>query len=130
MQQAFSAIFGQGSWIIIGSLSAFIIGQIADVFVFHKIKKMTGERLIWLRATGSTLVSQLIDSFVVLFIAFYVGQGWSLKLVSAICVLNYIYKFMMAILMTPLIYLVHNRIEKYLGADLAGEMRQAAMTDS
>ncbi|MFN5379930.1 MAG: queuosine precursor transporter [Bacteroidota bacterium] len=130
MQQAFSAIFGQGSWIIIGSLSAFIIGQIADVFVFYKIKKMTGERLIWLRATGSTLVSQLIDSFVVLFIAFYVGQGWSLKLVSAICVLNYIYKFMMAILMTPLIYLVHNRIEKYLGADLAGEMRQAAMTDS
>lgn len=130
MQKAFVAIFGQGSWIIMGSLVAFIIGQLVDVLVFHKIKIVTGEKFIWLRATGSTLISQLIDSFVVLFIAFYIGQGWSFKLVMAICVLNYIYKFLMAILMTPLIYLLHHRIEKYLGPQLANEMRVAAMGKS
>jgi uncharacterized integral membrane protein (TIGR00697 family) len=127
MQSAFVAIFGQGSWIIIGSLTAFIIGQLVDVFVFHKIKILTGDKAIWLRATGSTLVSQLMDSFVVLFVAFYIGQGWDLKLVLAICVVNYIYKFLMALFMTPLIYLLHHRIEIYLGPQLANEMRTAAM---
>ncbi len=71
--EAYRVILGQGSWIIIGSLAAFLLGQILDVMVFHSIKRVTGERAIWLRATGSTLVSQLIDSFVVLFIAFYIG---------------------------------------------------------
>jgi len=67
---AFQKIFGQGQRIIIGSLTAFLIGQLVDVFVFQKLKKMTGSRYLWLRATGSTVVSQFIDSFVVLYIAF------------------------------------------------------------
>jgi uncharacterized integral membrane protein (TIGR00697 family) len=62
MQTSFAAIFGQGMWIIIGSLVAFLVSQLVDVWVFQKIKKKTGERKIWLRATGSTLVSQLVDS--------------------------------------------------------------------
>ncbi|MFT4092308.1 MAG: queuosine precursor transporter [Niabella sp.] len=132
---AYRIILGQGSWIIIGSLAAFLLGQILDVAVFHSIKKATGEKAIWLRATGSTLVSQLIDSFVVLFIAFYIGprvsanQGapWSLGLVMAICAGNYIYKFIIAIVMTPVIYLVHGLIERYLGAELAAEMKKGAM---
>lgn len=135
---AYRVILGQGSWIIIGSLAAFLLGQVLDVMVFHSIKKATGEKAIWLRATGSTLVSQLIDSFVVLFIAFYIGprvsanQGepWSLSLVLAICVGNYIYKFIVAVVMTPVIYLVHGVIEKYLGAGLAAEMKRDAMRRS
>ncbi|MBO9593648.1 MAG: queuosine precursor transporter [Niabella sp.] len=132
---AYRVMLGQGSWIIIGSLSAFLLGQILDVAVFHRIKKITGEKAIWLRATGSTLISQLIDSFLVLFIAFYIGprvssnQGepWSLVLVLSICVGNYIYKFIIAVIMTPVIYWVHNAIEKYLGHDLAAQMKQDAM---
>lgn len=132
---AFRGIFGQGLWIIIGSIVAFGIGQLLDVFVFHKIKKVTGEKNIWLRATGSTLVSQLVDSFVVLFIAFYVGkriqtgQGdpWSLHQVLVTGTGNYIYKFVIAIVLTPVIYLVHGWIEKYLGHDTASKMKQAAM---
>ena len=58
MQAAFSSIFGQGMWIIVGSLMAFLISQLLDVWVFHKIKKLTGEKMVWLRATGSTVVSQ------------------------------------------------------------------------
>jgi queuosine precursor transporter len=135
--KAYRAIFGQSSWIIIGSLVAFLVGQILDVFVFHKIKQATGEKRIWLRATGSTLVSQFVDSFIVLFIAFYIGprlsgnqaQPWSLGLVMTICVGNYIYKFVMAVILTPVIYLVHNIIEKYLGPQLAAEMKQAAMRE-
>ncbi len=132
---AFRGIFGQGLWIIIGSIIAFLIGQLLDVFVFHRIRKMTGEKYIWLRATGSTLISQLIDSFVVLFIAFYIGkrlqqgQGdpWSIHQVLVTGTGNYIYKFLVAILLTPVIYLIHNVIEKYLGHDTASEMKKAAM---
>lgn len=127
MQDAFGGIFGQGMWIILGSLTAFLVSQIVDVTVFHRIKKVTGEKWIWLRATGSTLVSQLVDSFVVLFIAFKIGNNWSWQLVLAICLVNYLYKFTMAIILTPVIYFIEKRIEKYLGKDTAHRMKQAAM---
>jgi uncharacterized PurR-regulated membrane protein YhhQ (DUF165 family) len=126
---AFKLVFGQGLWIIIGSLIAFLIGQIIDITVFQRIKKITGEGRIWLRATGSTLISQFIDSFVVLFIAFYIGADWSLQLVLAIGVVNYIYKFLMAILLTPLLYAVHYVIERYLGAEKASAMKHEAMLE-
>ena len=127
MSKAFNGVFGQGMWIILGSLLAFLVSQLVDVTVFHKIKKHTGEKKVWLRATGSTLVSQLVDSFIVLFIAFKIGKGWSWQLVLAICLVNYAYKFTMAILLTPLIYLVEKRIEIYLGHETAHKMKQAAM---
>lgn len=127
MQDAFGGIFGQGMWIIAGSLIAFLVSQMVDVTVFHKIKKRTGQKWVWLRATGSTLVSQLVDSFIVLFIAFKIGNGWSWKLVLAICLVNYLYKFTMAIILTPLIYFAENRIDQYLGHETARKMKLAAM---
>ena len=126
MNLAFTRIFGQGLWIIAGSVIAFLIGQLIDVIVFHKIRRATGEHKIWLRATGSTLVSQFIDSFVVLVIAFHIGSDWDLVRVLAIGVVNYIYKFTMAILLTPVIYGVHFLIERYLGPQLSQEMKKAA----
>lgn len=130
MQTAFTGVFGQGMWIILGSLVAFLVSQIVDVTVFHKIKKITGEKWVWLRATGSTVISQLVDSFVVLFIAFKIGNGWSWQLVLAICLVNYTYKFLMAIILTPLIYLLESVIENYLGHETAREMKMAAMRKS
>ena len=127
MSKAFNSIFGQGMWIIFASITAFLVSQIVDVTVFHKIKKVTGEKKVWLRATGSTLISQLVDSFIVLFIAFKIGKGWSWQLVLAICVVNYLYKFTMAIILTPLIYVAERRIEKYLGSEVTHQMKQAAM---
>lgn len=127
MPSAFNSIFGQGMWIIAGSLVAFLVSQIIDVTVFHKIKKITGQKKVWLRATGSTLISQLVDSFIVLFIAFKLGRGWSWQLVLAICLVNYAYKFSMAIILTPLIYFVEGQIDKYLGKDKAMKMKRAAM---
>jgi uncharacterized integral membrane protein (TIGR00697 family) len=124
MNNAFLAIFGQGMWIIVGSIVAFLIGQMVDVVIFHRIKKMTGERLLWLRATGSTLASQFIDSFVVIFIAFYINPqyNWSWQMVAAIGIVNYSYKFVVAILMTPLLYLVHNIIDRFLGKELSSKL--------
>jgi hypothetical protein len=128
MNNAFAGVFGQGMWIIVGSIVAFIIGQVADVMIFHRIKRITGERALWLRATGSTLVSQFIDSFVVIFIAFYLNPQyhWSWQMVAAIGLVNYTYKFVVAILMTPILYLVHGLIDGYLGKDLSQRMIKMA----
>ena len=127
---AFRLVFGQGLWIIVGSLVAFLVGQFLDVYIFHRIKKVTGEKKIWLRATGSTLVSQFVDSFVVLLIAFYIGADWSLVLVLAIGVVNYCYKFFMAIILTPVIYLAHYIIDQYLGEERASELKLRAVQRS
>ncbi len=134
---AFAGIFGQSQAIIVASIAAFLFSQLLDVAIFHRIKRATGERSIWLRATGSTLVSQFIDSFVVLFIAFYIAPRltgsvapWSFSLVMAICIGNYLYKFLVAVLMTPVIYLVHAVIERYLGSERAEQLKQAAMGEA
>ncbi|MCH2043868.1 MAG: queuosine precursor transporter [Saprospiraceae bacterium] len=127
MQDAYSNVFGQSLWIIVGSLVAFLVGQLADVFVFHRIKKVTGEQKIWLRATGSTLVSQLIDSFVVLYIAFGIGSDWSMVKILSIGFMNYTYKFIVAIALTPVLYWVHGIIDRYLGEELAQELKEKAM---
>lgn len=126
MNLAFSRIFGQGLWIIIGSVIAFLIGQLVDVIIFHRIRKITGEKKMWLRSTGSTLVSQLVDSFVVLIIAFYIGSNWDLGRVLAIATVNYMYKSFMAIVLTPVIYGVHHLIESYLGDDEAYALKLEA----
>ncbi|MBS1665463.1 MAG: queuosine precursor transporter [Bacteroidetes bacterium] len=125
MQTAFDAIFGQSNRIIIGSIVAFLVSQIIDVTVFHWIKKKTGDKHLWLRATGSTLISQLWDSYIVLFIAF--GGKFSWQQILAIGMMNYTYKFAIAIILTPLIYFVEKPIEKYLGHDTAFKMKRAAM---
>jgi queuosine precursor transporter len=124
MDTAFNKILGQGQRIIIGSLVAFIVGQLVDVFVFQRLRKATGSKWLWLRATGSTLVSQLVDSFVVLFIAFY--GVFSNQQIVAIGITNYIYKFSVAILLTPLIYLGHSMIDNYLGKQNAQKISEDA----
>ncbi|MFZ4059504.1 MAG: queuosine precursor transporter, partial [Ferruginibacter sp.] len=136
MEKAYQSVLGQGGRIIIGSLAAFIISQLVDVYAFHKIKAATGEKRLWLRATGSTLISQFIDSYVVLFIAFYIGSRfgasegdfkWSFTLFLAVGTINYIYKSVVALLLTPVLYIVHEWIEKYLGKETAAEMKAEAM---
>ncbi|MHA8066209.1 queuosine precursor transporter [Aquirufa sp. ROCK2-A2] len=111
---AYSKIFRQGLGIIAGSISAFLVSQLIDAYVFENIKNRTGKKYIWLRATGSTLISQLIDSILVIGIAFYVFGNWTLSEWMNVSFNNYLYKFLIAILFTPLLYLAHFLIEKYL----------------
>ena len=126
---AFNTIFTQGMGIIVGSIFAFLIGQLLDVFVFHKLRRFTGKGMIWLRATGSTLVSQLVDSFLVLFIAFYVFGQWPIEQILSVGAINYVYKFVVAVAITPLLYLAHFLIDKYLGKAKAEEMMAEAAKD-
>jgi uncharacterized integral membrane protein (TIGR00697 family) len=127
MQAAFSNIFGQGMWTIAGSVTAFLVGQLIDVAVFHRIRMLTGERWIWLRATGSTAVSQLVDSFVVLYIAFVIGpQKWPIPLFMAVASVNYAYKLLMAILLIPLIYVTRVLIRGYLGTAASEHLQETA----
>ena len=130
---ACNTIFLQSTGIIIGSVFAFLIAQLLDVFIFQKIKKITKGKFIWLRATGSTLISQLIDSFIVLIIAFYFlapeGKEWSINQIFVVGLDNYTFKFFVAILITPVIYLSHFIIDSYLGKDLASKAKEIALKD-
>jgi uncharacterized integral membrane protein (TIGR00697 family) len=130
MQAAFANVFGQGLWTIGGSLTAFLVGQLIDVGIFHRIRAATGERWIWLRATGSTAVSQLVDSFVVLYVAFVLGpQQWPVPLFLAVGTVNYAYKLAAAVALIPLIYLMRRAIERYLGAEQAARLKREAAAD-
>lgn len=128
MDLAFNSVLGQGLRIIAGSLTAFLVAQLVDVYIFQKLRRVTGNRWLWLRATGSTLVSQLVDSFVVLFIAFY--GIFSNDQIIAIGITNYIYKFSVAILLTPVIYLGHYLIDHYLGKENASKISENAAKES
>ncbi len=128
MNFAFNKIFGQGQRIILGSLFAFLLGQLVDVYVFQRMRKITGSKMLWLRATGSTLVSQLVDSFVVLYIAF--AGIFSNSQLIAIGLTNYLYKFAVAILLTPAIYAGHYFIDRYLGKEHANTLSEEAAAGS
>lgn len=111
---AFELVFGQSMWIILGSVTAFLISQLIDVTVFIFLKNKTQSKHIWLRATGSTIVSQLIDSFVVLAIGFYLPGKISLSEFWKMGVTGYGGKLIIAILLTPFIYAGHFLIHSYL----------------
>jgi len=123
---AFNQIFRQGLGIMIGSIVAFLIGQLLDVTVFSWLRRRTGSKHIWLRATGSTLFSQLIDSFIVIFIAFYIFGNWSVTQILQVGTINYVYKGIVALLMTPILYVAHYLIDSYLGKDYAHYMVEEA----
>jgi queuosine precursor transporter len=110
----FRAVFGQSQLIIVGSITAFLVSQLIDVSIFHFFKRRTGERKIWLRSTGSTVISQLFDSFIVLGIAFWIPGIMDTKTFLLSAMAGYSVKLAIAVLMTPMIYLGHNLIDNYI----------------
>jgi uncharacterized integral membrane protein (TIGR00697 family) len=111
---AYNKVFGQAQMVIVGSICAFLVSQLLDASLFSWIKSKTGDRFIWLRSTGSTLVSQLIDSYIVLYIGFVLPGSLSFVDFMTIAPTNYVLKIIIAILLTPLIYLGHYLIKRYL----------------
>ena len=129
-EDQFRAVFGPSLWIIAGSLTAFLLSQLIDVAVFWLIRRKTGHRLIWLRATGSTVVSQLIDTFVVSGIAFLIPGKISLNEYFNLAFTGYIFKFLVALAITPLIYLGHAAVKQYLGHEASEHLVQEASKSS
>ena len=113
----FQIVFGQSQWIIIGSIVAFLISQLVDVYIFWLFRKRTGNKMIWLRSTGSTVVSQLIDTFVVQFIAFVLPGKWAFDEFLRNAAWGYSFKLLVAICLIPLIYIGHFAINKFLKKD-------------
>lgn len=122
--EAFNTVFGASGRIIVGSLVAYLIGQLADITLFHWLRRLTEGRMLWLRATGSTFGSQFLDTLIVLTVAF-AGQ-LRFQEILAITLFNYGYKFIIAIVITPLIYLFHWVMDRYLGSETAAEMIEQA----
>lgn len=112
--RSFTLVFGQAQMVIIGSIIAFLTSQLLDAIVFEKIKNRTGNRFVWLRSTGSTVLSQLIDSYIVLYIGFVLPGALTIEQFLTLAPTNYILKLLIAISLTPLIYVGHYVIRKYL----------------
>jgi len=110
----FHRVFLQSQWIMAGSLVAFLVSQFLDVWIFTRIRSLTGKRFIWLRATGSTLISQGIDTFLVQGVAFYLPGQISFQEWMSIASNSYVFKLGIALSITPLLYLGHALIDRYL----------------
>ncbi len=117
--EQFTTVFGQSMWIIVGSITAFLLSQLTDVMIFNYFKRKTGNKKIWLRATGSTIFSQLIDSFIVLGIAFWLPGKINFETFITSALTGYIFKLGLAITLTPLIYVGHTIINNYLQKGLS-----------
>jgi hypothetical protein len=129
---SFATVFIQSQWIIVGSITAFLLAQLIDVTVFWMIRRRTGHGLLWLRATGSTVVSQLIDTFVVGFIGLYVphvinaNRGVDFATFVNASTSGYLFKLAVAVGVTPLLYGVHAIIDRALGEDEAEALIESA----
>jgi uncharacterized integral membrane protein (TIGR00697 family) len=128
MQRGYEIALGQTTSIVLASLCAFALAQWLDVQVFTWLRRNTGGKYLWLRAQGSTVVSQLVDTFAVIFLAFVgipllVGnEPWSLVDAAAVSLTNYVYKFLIAVGITPLLYVVHAAVDAYLGKETAAAL--------
>lgn len=121
-QESFNQVFGTGMYMIVGSLIAFVVSQLTDVGVFWVIRNKTGSNMLWLRATGSTVVAQLIDTFIVQFVAFVIPGVWTMNEFLENASFGYLFKLGVALLLIPIIYLAHILIDKYLGEKHAEEI--------
>src|SRR5690349_89069 len=134
VQSAYRLALGQTWSIVVASMIAFLIGQWLDAQVFTWLRRKTGGRLLWLRSQGSTVLSQWVDSYVVILLAFVViptltggseakgNAPWAIGGALAVATTNYVYKFVIAVCSTPVLYFVHGSVHGWLGKELAERM--------
>lgn len=108
-------IFGGASWLFVASIAAFLIGQFLDISVFQFWKRLTESRHLWLRATGSTILSQLVDTVTINTIFWGPVAGKTPGWIAAKIGREYVIKLVVAVALTPLIYALHSAIERWLG---------------
>ncbi|MCK6650043.1 MAG: queuosine precursor transporter [Bacteroidia bacterium] len=128
--EQFTAVFGQSMWIIVASIIAFLLSQLIDVSIFWLLRDKTGGKMIWLRSTGSTIISQLIDTFVVLGIAFWLPGKMNTATFINAALTGYTFKLIIAVALTPLIYAGHAAIDKYFGDEQAQAVLKHAAEES
>lgn len=124
--EVFNKVFGSSLLLIVGSITAFFVSQVLDVWLFWFIRNLTGEKMIWLRSTGSTVISQLFDSYIVLGIGFWLPGIFTFDQFLVIGITNYAFKLIIAVGLTPMIYLMHGIIERYLGDEAHDIVKHSA----
>ncbi|MES2629704.1 MAG: queuosine precursor transporter [Bacteroidota bacterium] len=127
---AFNSVFGQTSWLIFASIIAFVVSQMVDVSIFWLLREKTGKKMIWLRSTGSTIISQLIDSFVIGGIGFYLPGKLTFDQYVNASGTAYAFKVIVAVGLTPMIYAGHALIDRYLGDEAEQAIASAARSST
>jgi uncharacterized integral membrane protein (TIGR00697 family) len=113
-QELFARAFGWSSRLYVASLTAYMVGQLLDIGMFQVFLRLTGHRFLWLRATGSTVVSQAVDSLVVNFVLLSGTKPIEFVLTAARN--GYLVKLVLAVGLTPLLYLGRGVFLRYLEA--------------
>jgi uncharacterized integral membrane protein (TIGR00697 family) len=112
-QEGFRNVFSASQRMILASLIAYLASQLVDIAVFYQLKRRTGQRMLWLRATGSTLISQLLDTCTVNLVAWFGVLPWATLL--NIVMASYAIKLLVAVGLTPAIYAGHALVERWVG---------------
>jgi len=118
---SFEVVFGSSSVMYIASILAFLAGSMLDIALFGVLKRLTGQRMVWLRSTGSTVVSQVFDSLIVTWLFFHglpmlLGQQAApLDFVLRTAATGYVLKFFIAVALTPGIYAGRWALRKWFG---------------
>lgn len=101
----FGLVFGSSLRILLASVVAFFLSQLHDVWAFEWWRKKTAGRHLWLRNNASTLVSQALDTFIFMMIAFYgAAPGYTLGFILELAAPYYVFKAVFALLDTPFVY--------------------------
>jgi uncharacterized integral membrane protein (TIGR00697 family) len=107
----FKSVFGWSTRLYVASLTAYLIGQLLDISIFFLLRRLTGHRFLWLRSTGSTVVSQAVDSLVVSFV--FLSGSKSMGYILRTARNGYLVKLVLAVGLTPLIYLGHGILRRH-----------------
>jgi uncharacterized integral membrane protein (TIGR00697 family) len=116
-QTEYAKVFGGSAQLFLASMVAYLIGQFLDIHLFHFWKGLTASRHLWLRSTGSTVFSQAVDTITINVIFGRVTAGWQWGFIGAKIGREYVIKFLVALLLTPLIYAAHGAIVRGLGIE-------------
>ena len=118
-QSEYAKVFGGSAQLFVASMVAYLVGQFLDIQVFQFWKAITQSRHLWLRSTGSTIFSQAIDTVTINLIFGRVTAGWGWGFIGAKIGREYVIKFVVAVLLTPVIYAVHGAVVRGLGIEPA-----------
>jgi uncharacterized integral membrane protein (TIGR00697 family) len=105
-QESFAETLGASTGVVAGSLLAYLVSQNWDVVVFDRLRRYTAGDSLWLRNIASTVSSQFIDTLIFITVAFSLFQGLPLDTVLGLILGQYLFKLGLAVLDTPVVYLV------------------------
>lgn len=114
MQTAYESVFTLPGFLISASMLAYLVSQLIDVRIFHFLKNLTNGKKLWLRNNISTICSQLVDTIIVNTIFLYLGLNLEWSTVIEIIIASYIFKVLIAMLDTPLVYIGVKYIRRYV----------------